>query len=77
MDCNLPHNLIPSEERVLLQHAVFEAHELARSGQPELGRQLLRRGLRATREWKREAWGNALTWSWIDALRHYEVIVGE
>lgn len=76
MNSDLPRCLIPSEEWTVLRYTVSEAHELARNGHLELGRQLLRRGLRKTREWKEEAWGNTLTWSWIDALRKYEAEVG-
>ena len=77
MDGKGPNNLIPAEEWTLLLEIVEEAWELARNGQPELGRQMLRRGLRQTRGWKEEPWANTLTWSWIDALRKYNLEVGE
>jgi hypothetical protein len=63
--------LIPGEEVTLLFDAVDEALELARTGQVELGRLQLHRGLRSARTWRNEEWGDALTHLWLQALCAY------
>lgn len=56
----------------LLRYAIDEALALARSGQADLGRQLLCRGLRNAREWRDEEWGDLLTHLWLRVLRTYD-----